>query len=301
MFSGGSYVQYSLNDLSTTSSSVTTMAGFNRRKREVFTSRSTISDQFSFRFRTELDQGVLFHIGLAGSSGEDFSYAEIIAGGCLNYHINLGSREETIALPCEFSTVDDAEWHFFQADRIALYLKLTLDSFTLFHTLGGDQLYLNINRSHIYAGGKPQSNLPEKHYIGCLKDIRIDQNVLPTSGGNKFATVVFNGSEGSVGLGCALKGCYPNPCRMGNCTEDGERDFICSCNDGSSVTSAPCSEPEPATLFKLVIIIGILVGGTFLILISLIFGEFLFLFLKYCSKILLQYPLMLAKSRSCDV
>lgn len=276
MFIGGSYVQYSLNDLSTATSTVS-MAGFSGRKRQISISRYTLSDQFSFRFRTELDQGVLFHIGQLESFGGDFAFVEITIGGGLSYHIDLGSGKETITLSSEFSKVDDAEWHFFEAERIALDLKLTLDNMTMSHRLGGKQLYFDINPSHIYAGGKPQSNAAEKIYIGCLEDLRIDQNILPTSGSNKFATsVAIKGSGGSVGLGCALKGCSPNPCGTGNCTEEGERDFVCSCRDEGLVMSAPCSEPEPMKVFqfKLVVITVSLVVGLLSILIIFILGEF---------------------------
>lgn len=276
MFSGGSYAQYSLNDDITTS---TTTVGSTRRKRQTPTLRTTLTDQLSFRFRTELDQGVLFQIGQVENSRGDFVFVEITIGGSLNYHINLGSGEETIAFPSDLPAVNDAEWHIFESDRFALDLRLTLDNLTMSHTLEGAlegyQLYLNVDHSHFYAGGTPsQSNTPNIQYIGCLEDVRIDQNILPTSGGNKFAIVVYNGSGDGVGLGCTLRGCYPNPCGTGNCTEKGDDDFICSCSNGNSVISAPCSEPEPVTKFQFVIIIAGLLGGLLLLLICFAFSEF---------------------------
>lgn len=265
MFSGESYAEYRL----TTSNSQPRV-----RRQASPVLRSTLSDQLSFRFRTEFDSGILFHIG-GLSSDEDLSYVELENGGTISYHINLGSGEETVYFPNQFPTVDDALWHYFQLERTALDLMLTLDDQMFSHTLGGNQIYLDVGYMQFYAGGLPvQGSRLDRSYTGCLEDIRVDNNVLPTSGSNKFATVTYRGNSSTgVSIGCALRGCFPDPCGGGRCTERGMTDFVCSCNDGSRLFSTPCSAPQQVTPYLLVIIAASVISGLLIFLVVISVGR----------------------------
>ncbi len=269
MFSGrGGYAQYNLTD---------STAEFNRVKRQIPSAlRSTLTDQLSLRFRTELSRGILFQNGEMNGTG-DFYSLQLQTRGAVSYHINLGSGEETFSFPTSLSPVDDAEWHYLEVERNALALRLVLDNLTLSYTLGGNQLNLDVPYDYFYAGGSPvQSGSDAGNlYIGCLRDIRVDQNVLPTSGSNRFATVSFSGDTDTPGIstGCGLKGCFPDPCQGGNCTENGDVEFTCSCSDGSILNSSPCIIPERVTPFLLVIIIVALVVVLLLLLITGAIGK----------------------------
>ena len=269
MFGGGNYAQYTLNETAVSSS-----VGFNRASRQAPTVlRSTFTDLLSFRFRTESDRGIVFYIGEVDGTG-DFSYVQLQEGGSISYHINLGAGEERVNImpPNSSSSANDAQWHVFEVERTGFNLILTLDNFTLSHKLGGNQLDLNLDvgYSDFYAGGIP--NAPERTYTGCLEDIRVDRNPLPTSDSNKLATVIFGG-DSSISLGCALRACFPNPCRGGNCTEIGERDFSCSCRDGSRFRSQPCPLTPRTTKYLLLIIICAVIGGLLLLSILISCGK----------------------------
>ena len=276
MFTGKTYIQYRLRDLSTVAA---------RRKRQAANSRSTLVDRFSFRFRTEQDRGTLFQIGRPSNDSGDYAYVEIATGGLLLYHINLGSGEEVFALPpsnvgsssrINPLGIDDAEWHFFESNRVALNLTLTVDNVTWSRTLGGDQLYLDVSPSDVYVGGTPFGG-GATFYLGCMEDVRIDHQELPTSGSNDIASIVYSGAEGEeaggVPTGCALRGCFSDPCKMGVCTELGASDYLCSCSDGSTVRSAPCPVAESMMRFRLIIIVSSVVGGLVVALIIFVLSK----------------------------
>ena len=198
-----------------------------------------------------------------------------LEGGNLVYRINLGDREESVAMT--MSQVNDALWHVFTAGRIALSLSLSLDSNSLNHTLSSANLTLDIDPSQVYAGGFP---MPESDgvvitnsYFGCLEDIRIDGSTLPTSGSNEFASVTFS-SDSPISYRCALRACSPNPCGDGaNCTEVGSTGYRCQCSDGSVTQSRPCPTPTPPPSFRLVIVVAPILGGVVLCAIVTLLGE----------------------------
>ena len=199
-------------------------------------------------------------------------------GGNLVYHINLGSGEESISITTQ--QVNDAEWHTFTIERTALSLSLFLDgNFNLTHTLSSTNLTLDIDPSLIYAGGFPSSTsesddmVISNPYTGCLEDIRIDGNTLPTVGSNEFASVLFLGSA-PISYNCALRACSPNPCGEGaNCTELGSSGYRCMCSNGHMTVSEPCPAPVPPPTFRLLIIAAPIVGGVILCVIITLLGE----------------------------
>ena len=282
MFSEQSYIQYRLNDHSSSSPS-------QKRKRQASDNdvRSTLTDHFSFRFRTDQDvNGTLFLIGAPpGRSGasNDRAYVEITSGGLLVYHIDLGSGEEVITLPPRTDSGDvsvpsggwnDAEWHFFESTRTSLNLTLTLDNITQSRTLGGSQLYLDVMRTDVYVGGTPNA---DSFYAGCMEDARIDRFSLPTSGSNDFASVKFiSGGEAgsSVTMGCSLRGCRSAPCGSGTCSELGESDFLCHCPSGTTVRSETCPGPVQTRRYQLVIIVSAIAGALVVIFLISMLGEF---------------------------
>lgn len=268
MFSGAGYTEYSLTP-------PTGITISQRARRQTTALRSTMTDQLSFRFRTESSSGVLFHVGSeAGVGGGDFAYVEIQDGGRIAYHINLGSGEEVVTLPDGFPAVDDAVWHLLEVRRSALDLELALDSEVLSHALSGIGLYLDVGYDRFYAGGVPDQGGVARAYTGCLEDIRVDQMALPTSGSNGFASVAFRGNTSSVRIGCALRGCFPNPCgEGGTCVEDGATEFVCSCEDGRRVASMACVRVPTVTPYLLVIVVAAAIIAVLLILILGILGE----------------------------
>lgn len=252
--------------------------------------RSSLIDELSFRFRTELRQGILFYIGQVDRSTSsddneeedvrDFMFLQLQDEDTISFHINLGSREEMVNFPD--TAVSDSRWHLVTVQRSVLDLQLGLDNLTITHTLGGDQLYLDVGYSEFYAGGVPatiseQNDTTTSFFTGCLEDIRLDQNILPTSGTNSFAMATYRGvessSSSSVTLGCALRGCFPDPCQGGECAERGETEFVCTCSDGSVLQSMPCSEPVTVTPYLLVAIACAVLGGLVLFLIIAIIGK----------------------------
>ena len=202
-----------------------------------------------------------------------------LEGGYLVYRINLGSGEESISMITQ--QVNDAEWHTFTVERTALSLSLSLDNtFNLTHTLISTNLTLDINPSLIYAGGLPLANaesddiIISNPYTGCLEDIRIDGNVLPTVDYNEFASVMF---RGDISYNCALRSCSPNPCGVGaNCTDIGISRYRCMCSNGHMTVSEPCPAPVPPPTFRLLIITAPIVGGVILCVIITLFGELMY-------------------------
>ena len=265
MFSGGGYAQYRLNETAVSN------IMFNREKRQTMLFRSTTIDQLSFRFRTELDRGILFHIGEVDGSG-DFSSLRLQDGGSISYHLNLGSGEERVNFPDSFPPVNDAQWHYLEVERTALDLRLRLDHFNFSHVLRGNQLNFDVYYSKFYAGGAPGQGDAQQSFIGCLEDIRVDQNILPTTGSNRFATISIAVSS-NVSIGCGLRGCFPHPCQYGNCTEIDDSRFRCSCSDGTVQLSRPCPNPKQVTRYLLVIIVGSIVGSLLLVLVIAIVSK----------------------------
>ena len=270
MFGGKGYAEYTLNP----------PAGIQRARRQVSSLlRSTIVDHLSLRFRTEVGSGTLFQIGRAGNNGGDFFSVELQEGRII-LRANLGSGEERVNLGDGTPRVDDAVWHSLELERVALDVQLTLDSVTFSHTLTGGHLYLDVGYSQFYAGGVPVPNGVGSGYIGCLEDIRIEENSLPTSeqsslpmlGSTEFASVIYRGNS-SVNVGCGLRGCFPDPCKGETCIERGARGFSCSCQDGSIVVSGPCTEPGQVTPFLLIIIIVAVVCTAILVPIITAIGE----------------------------
>ena len=197
-------------------------------------------------------------------------------GGHLVYHINLGSGEESVTIGTQL--VNDARWHVFTAERTALSLSLFLDDSNLTHTLSGTDLTLDIDPSQVYAGGFPSSESDDiiaNAYTGCLEDIRIDGNILPTVGSNSFARITFGGGA-PISYNCALKGCSPFPCGSeANCTEVGDTGYQCQCSDGSVTQSRPCAAPAPPSMFLLVVVVGPVVVAVLLCVIITLIGELL--------------------------
>ncbi len=278
MFDGSGYAAYTLSrDPSGTNIARSSSHGRERRQATPTTLRSTIRDKLSLRFRTESNTGVLFHIGGDPSGGDEYSFFRLESGGGISYHVNLGSGvEETVDTP-PGHTVGDAQWHYLEVERVGLELQLVLDNVTISRTLGGSQLYLDVEYSQFYAGGMPVGvSGVGPRYTGCLEDIRVDDSVLPTSPGssNRFAAIEIRGnSTGGVRTGCALRGCLPDPCKGGNCSERGETGFICICEDGSRQFSSPCPPTRTQIPYLFVIIIASVLGGLILLLLAAIICE----------------------------
>jgi hypothetical protein len=204
-----------------------------------------------------------------------------LEGGYLVYHINLGSGEESISMATQ--QVNDAVWHTFTVERTALSLSLFLDTTSnLTHMLSSTNLTLDIDPSLIYAGGFPSSDSPTSNdiiisnpYTGCLEDIRIDGNVLPTVNSNDFASVTFLGND-PISYNCALRGCLPDPCEEegANCSEVGSMGYRCMCRDDHMTISEPCPAPVPPPTFRLLIIAAPIVGGVVLCVIITLLGKF---------------------------
>ena len=217
-----------------------------------------------------------------------------LEGGYLVYRINLGSGEESISMATQ--QVNDALWHTFTVERTALSLSLTLDTTSnLTHTLTSTNLTLDIDPSLIYAGGFPLTSsgsdstpddiIISNPYVGCLEDIRIDGNVLPTVDSNEFAGVVFLGNA-LISYNCALRSCLPDPCgeEGANCTEIGSMGYRCMCSGGHMTMSEPCPAPVPPPSYRLLIIAAPIVGGVILCVIITLLGKFI----KYCLGLLLK-------------
>ena len=202
------------------------------------------------------------------------------------YRINLGSGEESVTMPTQ--QVNDARWHIFTAERVALSLSLSLDTINITHTLSSTNLTLDIDTSQVYIGGSPSSDSDDdiitNAYNGCLEDIRIDGNALPTIGANDFASVTFLGSS-SVSYSCSLRGCSPNPCSdaAANCTEVGSHGYRCHCSDGSVTESRPCAPPVPPSSFRLVVVVVPIIGGVVLCVLVTLLGKLRPLFYSSCS------------------
>ncbi len=173
-------------------------------------------------------------------------------------------------------TIADSAWHSVEVKRSALELTATVDDdVTLYRTLKGTHLSLDV-RPIIYTGGRPDlggSNIMSP-YLGCLEDVRIDGNPLPTSGANSFATVVFVGEE--VSYNCALGPCLPNPCGRGNCSEvtlTGESSFKCACEREEVVIGNSCpSDPTPP-MFTLIVVFATVAGGLLICVTIISMGE----------------------------
>ena len=165
--------------------------------------------------------------------------------------------------------VSDAVWHTFTVSRLALSLSLSLDEVSnVTHTLSSANLTLDIDPSLVYAGGLPSAGSDDiiisNAYIGCLEDIRIDGNVLPTVGSSDFAQVTFIGSD-PISYNCALRACSPNPCGEGaNCSEIGSSSYRCVCSDGHMTVSQPCPAPEPPSTLRLIVLTAPILGGAIL-------------------------------------
>ena len=187
--------------------------------------------------------------------------------------MNLGSGEEQ--LPLINITLADSIWHFIVVKRSALDLATTVDNVTDTHTLQGSDLTLDINPSEIYAGGRPSTStggvsLMLTPYIGCLEDIRIDQDQLPTSDSNSFASVLFAGSS-EISYNCALGRCLTEPCGRGNCSERGTENYACSCEIGITTFSHPCPLEVPPPMFTLAIVFGAVAGGLLICVVTILF------------------------------
>ena len=193
--------------------------------------------------------------------------------GYLVYHINLGSREESVAMTTH--RVDDALWHVFSVERLILSLSLFLDDTNLTHSLSSTNLTLDIDSTQVYAGGFPSLESGDviiNAYTGCLEDVRIDGNILPTLGSNDFASVAFRGTA-PISYNCALRACSPNPCGEGtNCTEVGSSGYQCHCSDGSVTVSLPCAAPAPPPTFRFVLVVVPVLGGVILLAVMTIIG-----------------------------
>ena len=261
LFQGGGYARYTLTPSSST--------GRLSRRQTVLPTRSTLSETLSLEFRTSLDhQGVLFRSG-GLLDDTDFSLVQLQAGGQLSLLLDLGAGEQRLDFPQKPGGVHDAEWHRLEVERMGLDVRLMLDNMTLTHCLEGSQVYLDVPYDQHYAGGPPRQG--EGHYVGCLQDIRLDGNVLPTSDSNSFASVSFLGN-GSVGSGCGLRGCLPDPCQGGLCEERGEEDFVCRCEDGRRLVSEPCNG-QPTVPYLFVIVGVAVVAGLALLLVLVVIGE----------------------------
>lgn len=197
-----------------------------------------------------------------------------IEEGVLVFGINLGSLQETFLLTNR--TIADSEWHFVEVKRSALELTTAVDDVILHHTLKRTQLSLDV-RPIIYVGGRPNSGESNiiAPYLGCLQDIRIDQNPLPTSGANDFSSVMFVGEE--VSNNCALGLCLPNPCGSGNCSEvtlTRGSSFECACENGLVVIGNGCpGEPTPP-MFTLVVVFATVAGGLLICVTLVSMGEY---------------------------
>ena len=288
MFDGGGFAKYTLNPPDTSSNRVRRQTtptllrsthnapGYRKRRQTTPTTplRSTLSDRLSLRFRTEVDTGLLLHVGGDPNSGEDFSSFRLESGGSVSYHIHLGSGVvERVDTPPGYS-VDDAQWHYLEAERVGLDLRVTLDNITISRMLGGSELYLDVGYGQFYVGGVPVGvSGVGPRYNGCLEDVRVDDNVLPTVGSNGFAAITYQGNSTGVRTGCGLRGCRPAPCGPGgNCTERGETGFVCTCSDGRRLSS-PCPAPQRVTPFLFIIIAASAIGGLLLLLIATIACE----------------------------
>lgn len=197
-----------------------------------------------------------------------------LEGGYLVYHINLGSGEESVTIATQ--QVNDALWHTFTVERLALSLSLSLDDTNITHVLRNTNLTLDVDPTQVYAGGFPSSESDDitNAYTGCLEDVRINGYVLPTAGSNDFASVTFHGSS-PISYNCALRACSPNPCGQdgANCTEIGSSGYRCHCSDGSVTQSRPCPTPAPPSSFLFVIVVAPVLGGVVLCVIVTLLGE----------------------------
>ncbi len=172
----------------------------------------------------------------------------------------------------------DSAWHYVEVKRSALDLTTTVDNVTAQHTLKGMQLSLDV-APIIYAGGRPNSGGTDivTPYFGCLEDIRIDRNPLPTVSSNNFAIVVFIGND--ISYNCALGLCLPNPCGRGNCSETtltmGRSSFLCECDSGDKLTGSRCPGDPTPSMFTLIIIFVTVAGGLLLCVTIVLMGELL--------------------------
>lgn len=191
--------------------------------------------------------------------------------------------QETLLLTNK--TIADSAWHFVAVKRSALELTTTVDDVILHHTLKGTQLSLDVHPI-IYTGGRPNSGGSDiiTPYLGCLEDVRIDQNPLPTSGANSFASVTFIGE--AVTYNCALGHCLPNPCGRGNCSEvtlSGESSFECACESGQVVVGNGCpGEPTPP-MFTLVVVFATVAGGLLICVTIVSMGESIYVIVIFPS------------------
>lgn len=174
---------------------------------------------------------------------------------------NLGSGPEQLSLAN--ASLSDSLWHFVAIHRTGLELSAAVDEVMVAHTLQGPHTVLDINPEAIFAGGQPSSEddtLVMNMYVGCLDDVRIDQQQLPVSGSNSFASVRFAG-DSEISYSCALGGCLPEPCGRGNCSEREGSNYECSCEIGVTTFSQSCPLTVSPPMFTLAIIIGVAASG----------------------------------------
>ena len=194
--------------------------------------------------------------------------------GNISYTINIqGNNPLTITASNAAST--DGLWHNITITRQGLNILVEYDGIyrnEVFIT--GNNLLLNYESDKIFAAGLAAGNsIVQNGYTGCLQDIRLNGQPLPTTGNNELASVEF---VGDVPLrGCNVGPCYPdNPCgSTGNCSEIDNNNYQCSCDNGDTVTGSSCDRirPEPSlgpviaivvslAVFMIILIIAMIIG-----------------------------------------
>lgn len=171
----------------------------------------------------------------------------------MTYEINLGSNVEILTTSFR---LNDEQWHSIELNRTGLKILLSIDGSQAYSKdLGGPYLTLEYLLDDIFAAGVP--GLATMGYDGCLQDIRFNLNPLPVTGSNTFASVAFIGGEPE--FECQVGPCYPNPCSTGNCSEQEDNTYLCTCPNGQSQLTSCDSSNVPFGPFAVAIALGLLI------------------------------------------
>ncbi|XP_071742721.1 neurexin 1 isoform X4 [Lepeophtheirus salmonis] len=195
---------------------------------------STSGGSFSFTFRTNEPNGLLFYNqGLKGASLDVFAIE--ILEGYLYLHLNLGP--EALKIRASNQRLDDGTWHkieiFLRSKSGTIKVNEDFQEFAIPGESNGlellNSLYVgNIDHLDIKITPPPSiwSASLNKGFVGCLRDLEMNGNHID------LHHFVKHQDSGSILTSCHITPpkCTNRPCLNGGVCVDGWGRYICDCS-----------------------------------------------------------------------